>query len=316
MNPDGGAGVQAHQPVLYKEVLAALAPQPGGRYLDGTLGAGGHAWGILEASEPDGQLLGLDIDPVAIELAAERLAAFGGRAHIRQGSYAQMAVHLAALGWDAVDGILLDLGASSMQFDRAERGFSFQQDGPLDMRFDPGAGRSAAELVNELPEAELAGLLYEYGEERQSRRIARAILAARPLRTTGELAAVIAKAASRAGKTSARIHPATRSFHALRIAVNGELDALVQALPQAVATLKGGGRLAVISFHSLEDRLVKQYFRQESRDCICPPGQPVCTCGHRASIRELGRKPLQAGEAELQANPRARSARLRVAQKL
>lgn len=290
-----------------------MAPQLGGRYVDGTLGAGGHAWGILDASAPDGELLGLDVDPAAIALAAERLAMFGGRVHIRHGSYAQLALHLASLGWDAVDGILLDLGASSMQFDRAERGFSFQQDGPLDMRFDPGAGHSAAELVNELPETELARLLFEYGEERQSRRAARAIVAARPLRSTSQLAAVIANAL---GGRRSGIHPATRSFQALRIAVNSELEALAEALPQAVAALKPGGRLAVISFHSLEDRQVKQYFRRESRDCICPPGQPVCTCGHRASIRQLGRKPVQPGEEEVAANPRARSARLRVAQKL
>jgi 16S rRNA (cytosine1402-N4)-methyltransferase len=315
MKADVGRGPQPgpHQPVLYNEVLEALAPQPGRRYIDGTLGAGGHARGLLAASSPDGELLGLDVDPTAIELASARVAEFGDRVQIRRGSYAQLAQHLAGLGWGGVDGILLDLGASSMQFDRAERGFSFQKEGPLDMRFDPLGGRSAAELVNELPEAELADILYEYGEERQARKVARAIAAARPLSTTGELAAVIAKAL---GGHRGGIDPATRSFQALRIAVNGELDNLAAALPQAVAALKVGGRLAVISFHSLEDRQVKQYFRRESRDCICPPGQPVCTCGHKASIKELTRRPLQPGDAEAQANPRARSARLRVAERL
>ncbi len=312
MNADG-RGQSAHLSVLYKETLEAIAPQPGGRYVDGTLGAGGHAWGLLEGSHPDGQLLGLDVDPAALALATQRLAPFGERAHIRQGSYADLAQHLAALGWGAVDGILLDLGASSMQFDQAERGFSFQKEGPLDMRFNPAAERSAADLVNTLPEGELADLLYEYGEERQSRRVAKAIVAARPLHTSTELAAVVAKALG--GKRTG-VHPATRSFQALRIAVNAELDAVAQVLPQAVAALKPGGRLAVISFHSLEDRLVKQYFRQESRECICPPGQPVCTCGHTASLRELTRKPLQPGEQEIEANPRSRSARLRVVVRL
>lgn len=312
MNADG-RGQPAHLSVLYKETLEAIAPQPGGRYVDGTLGAGGHAWGLLEGSHPDGQLLGLDVDPTALALATQRLALFGERAHIRQGSYADLAQHLAVLGWGAVDGILLDLGASSMQFDQAERGFSFQKEGPLDMRFNPAAGRSAADLVNTLPEGELADLLYEYGEERQSRRVAKAIVAARPLHTSTELAAVVAKAL---GGKRMGVHPATRSFQALRIAVNSELDAVAQVLPQAVAALEPGGRLAVISFHSLEDRLVKQYFRQESRDCICPPGQPVCTCGHTASLRELTRKPVQPGEQEIQANPRSRSARLRVVVRL
>ncbi|MCL4258048.1 MAG: 16S rRNA (cytosine(1402)-N(4))-methyltransferase RsmH [Anaerolineales bacterium] len=312
MNVDG-SGQPAHLSVLYKETLEALAPHPGGLYVDGTLGAGGHAWGLLEGSHPGGQLLGLDVDPAALALAAQRLAPFGERAHIRPGSYADLAQHLAVLGWPAVDGILLDLGASSMQFDQAERGFSFQKEGPLDMRFNPAAGRSAADLVNNLPEGELADLLYEYGEERQSRRVARAIVAARPLHTSTELAAVIAKAIG--GKRTG-IHPATRSFQALRIAVNSELDAVAGVLPQALAALKQGGRLAIISFHSLEDRLVKQYFRQESRDCICPPGQPVCTCGHTASLRELTRKPVQPSEQEIQANPRARSARLRAVEKL
>ncbi len=315
MNPDasGNVSARAHQAVLYQETIDALAPRTGGRYLDGTVGAGGHAWGLLKTSAPDGDLLGLDVDPAALELAAQRLAEFGERATLRRGSYGQMAELLAAVGWKQVDGILLDLGASSMQFDRPERGFSFQQEGPLDMRFDPNGGTTAANLVNELPEEELADIIFRYGEERKSRRIAQAIANVRPLHTTGELAAVIAKAL---GGKRGGIHPATRSFQALRIAVNGELDTLESALPQAVAALIAGGRLAVIAFHSLEDRIVKQYFRRESQDCICPPEQPVCTCGHKASIKEVTRRPIVARDPEVKANPRARSARLRVAEKL
>ncbi len=315
MNPDarGNVSARAHQAVLYQETIDALAPRTGGRYLDGTVGAGGHAWGILQASAPDGHLLGLDVDPAALVLAAQRLAEFGERATVRRGSYGQMAEHLATAGWKNVDGILIDLGASSMQFDRPDRGFSFQQEGPLDMRFDPNGSTTAADLVNELPEEELADLIFRYGEERQARRIAKAIRRARPLQTTSDLAAVVAKAL---GGKRGGIHPATRSFQALRIAVNSELDTLEAALPQAVAALKAGGRLAVIAFHSLEDRIVKQTFRRESQECICPPQQPVCTCGHKASIKEITRRPIVAGDDEVKANPRARSARLRVAEKL
>ena len=210
-------------------------------------------------------------------------------------------------------GVLLDLGASSIQFDRAERGFSFQQEGPLDMRFDPTGLLTADQIVNQWPQEELADILFQYGEERHSRRIARAIVNARPLENTAQLAAVIAKAL---GGRRGGIHPATRSFQALRIVVNGELQALEEALPQMVAVLQPQGRLAIIAFHSLEDRAVKQFLRRESQDCICPPGQPTCTCGHTASLNEITRKPIRPGEREVAANPRARSARLRVAEKL
>jgi 16S rRNA (cytosine1402-N4)-methyltransferase len=303
----------AHQPVLYQEVLEALLPKSGGQYVDGTVGLGGHAHGVLSAIAPEGELLGLDVDPRACEFAAKRLAEFGNRSILRQGSYGQLSQHLAAVGWEAVDGVLLDLGASSMQFDSAERGFSFQQEGPLDMRFDPNSPMTADELVNQWPEADLADIIFRYGEEPKSRRIARAITKSRPLRSTVQLAEVIAKAA---GGRRGGIHPATRSFQALRIAVNRELETLEAALPQTVAALKPGGRLAVISFHSLEDRKVKLFFRQESRDCICPPGQLVCTCGHEASISEIARKPIRPTPGEVETNPRARSARLRVAEKL
>jgi 16S rRNA (cytosine1402-N4)-methyltransferase len=300
-----------HLPVLYKDIIHALTPRAGGRYVDGTLGAGGHAAGILEASAPDGELLGLDRDPQALAIARQRLAGFGGRAHIVHASYLEMAENAQRLGWDKVDGIVLDLGVSSMQVDSAERGFSFLQDGPLDMRFDPTLGSSAADLVNSLGESDLADLLFRYGEERLARKIARAIVQNRPLTTTRQLADLVLKTI---GKRE-RIHPATRTFQGLRIAVNGELDAVESVLPVAVEMLKAGGRLAVISFHSLEDRIVKTFFRRESRDCLCPPRQPICTCGHRASIVEINRKPIEAGEAEIQENSRARSAKLRIVEK-
>lgn len=284
--------------------------------MDGTLGAAGHAYGILQASSPDGRLLGLDLDPQALSLAAEKLAPFGDRAILRQGSYAGLLEQLRMLGWQAVDGVLLDLGVSSMQVDTAERGFSFLKEAPLDMRFGPGVPQTAADLVNYLAEAELADLIYRYGEERRAYQVARAIVRARPLQTTTELAQVVTRAVTAGKPTRSGIHPATRTFQALRIAVNGELEALESVLPQAVRVLHPGGRLAVISFHSLEDRMVKQFMRHEATDCICPPRQPVCTCGHKATLREIYRQPLYPQESEVAENPRARSARLRVAEKL
>ena len=301
-----------HQPVLYHEIIHALQPKSTGRYVDGTLGAGGHARGVLENSAPDGLLLGLDVDPQALALARKTLAPYGQRAHLMQASYHNLSDHLREQGWDLVDGILLDLGLSSMQLDTPERGFSFQHDAPLDMRFNPLASTSAADLVNSLPQDELADLIYRNGEERASRRIAQAIVRARPLQTTRQLAAVIEAVLPRKG----HIHPATQTFQALRIAVNEELDRVEIVLPQAVAALRSGGRLAIISFHSLEDRIVKEYFRRESRDCLCPPRQPICTCEHKATLKEISRKPITPGEAEIQANPRARSAKLRIAEKL
>jgi 16S rRNA (cytosine1402-N4)-methyltransferase len=303
----------SHQPVLYNEIIHVLQPRRAGHYVDGTLGAGGHAWGILKASEPEGCLLGLDVDPEALHLARERLAPFGKRAFIVQASYTTLRAQLDGLGWEMVDGILLDLGLSSMQIDASERGFSFQQEGSLDMRFDPRNPVRAADLVNDLIEAELADLLFKYGEERHSRQVARAIVLARPIYTTHHLAEVV-RSATGSGKPG--MHPATRTFQALRIAVNQELDALAKVLPEAIISLVPGGRLAVIAFHSLEDRIVKRYFRRESTDCLCPPRQPVCTCGHTATIREITRRPMRPTEDEIRQNPRARSARLRVAEKL
>jgi 16S rRNA (cytosine1402-N4)-methyltransferase len=311
----------AHVPVLYQSVLAALAPRPGGRTIDGTVGAGGHAAGLLEASGPDGRLLGLDRDPQALAVARARLAPYGGRVTLVHGTYLDIPAAARAHGFEGADAVLLDLGLSSLQLADPARGFTFQAEGPLDMRFDPTADiATAADIVNNWPVEALADLLYRYGEERQSRAIARAIAAARPLRTTGELARVVAAAAggrrARRAGGAGRVHPATRTFQALRIAVNDELGAVAAVLPLALDVLAPGGRLAVITFHSLEDRIVKTFLRRESRDCLCPPEQPVCICGHRATVRDLSRKPLTAGEAEIAANPRSRSAKLRVAQKL
>jgi 16S rRNA (cytosine1402-N4)-methyltransferase len=281
--------------------------------VDATVGAGGHAWGILDASAPDGLLLGLDLDPQALEIASRRLSAFESRVTLRQASYTTLQHQLVDLGWETVNGIVIDLGVSSMQIDQPERGFSFLANGPLDMRFSPDQPTSAADLVNSLPESELADLIYRYGEEKLSRRIARAILLARPLQTTAQLADLIVQAT---GGRRGRIHPATRTFQALRIAVNQELQSIEEFLPQAVQALAPGGRLAVISFHSLEDRIVKQFFRRESRDCICPPEQPVCICGHKASLLEVTRHPIEASPEESSNNPRARSAKLRIVEKL
>lgn len=310
----GGMGVQPpHQSVLYKEILNALKPVSPNCYLDGTLGAGGHAYGILELCCPSGQLLGLDVDPQALEIARVRLSGFGERAILKKGSYHQASAFLAELGWDGLDGIVLDLGVSSMQIDQPDRGFSFQKEGRLDMRFDQSNGRSAADLVNTSDEKTLADLIYQFGEERFSRRIAAAIVKARPVERTDELAAIIRKAV---GRWDQKIDPATRTFQALRITVNEELTRLEQALPNLIALLNPGAVLAVIAFHSLEDKLVKTIFRRESKDCICPAEQPLCTCQHRASIKVLTTKPIRPNEMEVDGNPRARSARLRLAQKL
>ena len=302
-----------HRSVLYKEIIHALQPESGRRYVDGTLGAGGHARGIMEACAPDGQLLGLDVDPQALAIARRILAPYEHRIHLAQASYTSLSVQLAQLGWDLVDGIVLDLGASSMQFDTPERGFSFMQDAPLDMRFGPHVSQSAADIVNSYSERELADLIYEYGEERDSRKIARAIVKARPLHSTRELAAVIESVSPRRGD---RMHPATRTFQALRIAVNEELTSIENVLPQAVAALRPGGRLAVISFHSLEDRIVKDFFREQSRDLVNPPYERIYEQERSAVIKEVTRKPIVPSDDEIQNNPRARSAKLRIAEKL
>lgn len=307
-----------HKSVLLKETIEALQPKAGGIYIDGTIGAGGHAEAILKASAPDGRLFGFDCDANALAIAKQRLALFGERVCLFQANFDQLTVVAKTDQIPRADGILFDLGVSSMQLDRPERGFSFQADAPLDMRMDESLRQTAADLINNLPQDELANLIYQYGQERQSRRIAKAIVAARPIWRTQTLAEIVSKAVSSGGgparrkKSRPKIHPATRTFQALRIAVNDELGSLERALPQAIQLLKLKGRLAVISFHSLEDRIVKQYFKQEAQDCLCPPEQVLCSCGHKATVRILTRRPITPDPNEIDANPRARSAKLRV----
>lgn len=303
-----------HIPVLVGSVIEGLSVHPGGDYLDATVGGGGHAVAILRASAPGGRLLGLDRDPEAVQRTTDRLRTFQERARVVQASYIELLTVAEREGFLPLDGVLFDLGFSSWQIDDPVRGFAFSQEGPLDMRFNPrGQEPTAADLVNQLPEQELVELLFRYGEEPRSRQIARAIVSARPLTTTSELADVVSGAV---GGRSGPVHPATLTFQALRIAVNRELEALSSALPDAVVALKPGGRLAVISFHSLEDRIVKRFMRRESRDCICPPELPVCQCDHRRTLRVLTHKPVVPTAQELTRNPRSRSAKLRVAEKL
>ena len=313
------AGVEPsfHQPVLLPEVLGRLAVRPDGRYVDATVGDGGHALSLLRASAPGGSVLGIDLDPRSLARAAERLAPFGDRFTPVPGSYADM-VSLARSLWGPAartDGILLDLGISSRQVDEPGFGFSFQRDEPLDMRFNPEAGGpTAADLINTWPEGELARILYQYGEEPRSRAIARSLARRRPLTTTGQLADLVASVTGRRGRS--RTHPATRTFQALRIAVNDELTTLAAGLAAAVDLLAPEGRLAVISYHSLEDRLVKNTLAQKAARCLCPPGLPVCVCGQRPTLSLVNRRVVRPGPEEVAANPRSRSARLRVARRL
>jgi 16S rRNA (cytosine1402-N4)-methyltransferase len=307
-----------HVPALFLETLAGLNLAPGADVIDGTLGGGGHALGILKATAPSGRLLGLDLDPAAISRVGALLGPEAVRATLAQASFRNVSAVAVSLGFARVQGILVDLGLSSFQLADAVRGFAFQTSGPLDMRFDPAARLTAEEIVNSWTLDALADVIFRYGEEPRSRRIARAIVNARPVHTTAELADIVSRSLN-AGR-SWRTHPATRVFQALRIAVNDELGALEAALPQMVALLTPGGRLAVISFHSLEDRIVKQFLARESRDCLCPddprfPPQP-CTCGHRATLRTVTTKPIMPGDAETASNPRSRSARLRIAERL
>jgi 16S rRNA (cytosine1402-N4)-methyltransferase len=302
-------GGPLHTPVLLDEVLEGLAVKPGGRYVDCTVGTGGHARGILDKSGPDGWLLGLDVDSTALEVSRRRLSPYGDRVVLLHGTFASLEALASAHGFIPAEGVLLDLGLSSLQLERAERGFSFQKDGPLDMRMDPSGEVTADYLVNELKEADLAHIIAHYGEEPKARAIARAIVRSRPIRTTRELADLVARNVGQRRK----LHPATRVFQALRMAVNDELDNLSDALPQIVDVLAEGGRMAIISFHSLEDRLVKSFMVQESKDCICPPEIPVCRCDHQRTVSIVTRKPIRPSPAEVRENPRARSARLRVA---
>jgi 16S rRNA (cytosine1402-N4)-methyltransferase len=302
-----------HVSVLPQETLAGLALRPGGRYIDGTVGGGGHSEAILNFA-PDIELLGLDADPAAIERAALRLASFGSRVKLVNANFIRIGEVARANGFDQVDGIVLDLGLSSDQLDDRERGFGFLAGGPLDMRFDPTRGETAADLVNQLDSDELADVIYRYGEDPASRRIARAVVAARPIRTAQQLADVIEQAVGHAPR--GRIHPATLTFQALRIAVNDELGALMSALPQAAGLLKPGGRLAVISFHSLEDRIVKEYFRAASRERAAQPDDRPDQIVRPATLKLITRKPIVPGDVEVAVNSRARSAKLRIAEKL
>ena len=308
----------SHVSVMPAEVLGLLAPHPGEVYLDGTLGGGGHARLILEASSPDGRLIGLDRDPAALASAGTYLLPFGTRVILRNSSFADAEQILEEIEQPLVNGILLDLGVSSHQLDTAQRGFSFRTDGPLDMRMNPTVGQTAADVVNTAEEDELIRIFREFGEERWARRIARAILKRRvekPFTTTGDLAALI-EAAVPASRDSQRIHPATRSFQALRIFVNDELGHLQRGLLKAIDLLQPGGRLVVISFHSLEDRIVKHTFQDAARGCICPPRLPVCCCGLKPKVELLTRKGIRPSEAEVAVNPRARSAILRGVRRL
>ncbi|MCB2178845.1 16S rRNA (cytosine(1402)-N(4))-methyltransferase RsmH [bacterium] len=313
MNATTGGERLPHQPVLYQQIIPVIQPQRGGKYVDGTVGAGGHAWGLLNASSPDGLLLGLDVDPQALQLAVERLAEFGSRATLVHASHITLRQQLDQLGWTQVNGILLDLGASSMQFDSPDRGFSFLHDGPLDMRFNPHNPLTAADIVNSWDERSLADVIFQYGEERLSRRVAKAICKARPFSSTRQLAEVVADVVG--NPPGSKLHPATRTFQALRIAVNQELDAIHKTLPQAVEALVPGGRLAVITFHSLEDRIVKNIFRDLSRE-LRDEQHPMAPVLRPPVVSLVQRKPFVPTEEEINQNPRARSAKLRVIEKL
>jgi 16S rRNA (cytosine1402-N4)-methyltransferase len=307
---------RAHEPVLVAEVLAQLAPREGGRYLDGTVGGGGHAAAILDATAPDGKLIGLDRDPAALAIAARDLARFGDRASLARANFAVLDEVAGEHGFAPLDGVLLDLGLSSIQLADDERGFSFRSRGPLDMRADPDLRDTAAVVVNTWAEKDLRRVFAEYGEEPEAARVAGAIVRRRvktPFEAADDLGRFVAGVKTRRPRG---IDPATRVFQALRIAVNDELANLDQALAAAVRVLRPGGRLVVISFHSLEDRIVKKFLARESRDCICPPHLPICVCGHRAGLRVLTRRPLRAASAEVDRNPRARSAALRAAERL
>ncbi len=302
----------SHTPVLLSETLRALAVQPGGRYIDCTLGGGGHAAAILDHSSPGGQLLGIDADPNAIEFAQERLQHYKDSTLLVNDNFVNL--HSICIKYDffPVHGILFDLGLSSYQLNGNGRGFSFQYDGPLDMRFNPKQKVTAADIVNTTSVERLAHLIKTYGEESYSHRIARRIVQERPIETTRQLARIIESAVSRRGK----IHPATKTFQALRIAVNHELEHLETALRQAIDLLGYDGRLVVISYHSLEDRIVKHFMQKESKSCICPPDVPTCMCHHTPRVRLINKKVITPTATELDINPRSRSAKLRAAERI
>jgi 16S rRNA (cytosine1402-N4)-methyltransferase len=309
---------EGHLPVLAEEVMSMLTPAPGSLQIDATVGGGGHTERILEATTPDGRLLGLDADGAAITRVRRRLERFGDRVVLRQANFRELGRVAPEEGFSQIDGVLFDLGLSSFQLADVERGFSFRANGPLDMRFDPSRGVAASELLATLDTAELTALFRKYGEEPFAPRIARAIVAARrdaPIETAAQLADLVQRVAPAPPRGRRRVHPATRVFQALRIAVNEELDALQAGLAATVELLRPGGRLVVLSYHSLEDRIVKRFIATERKGCTCPPELPVCVCGRDPRLRPLG-KPLTPTPAELAANPRSRSARLRAAERL
>ncbi|CAN5628999.1 16S rRNA (cytosine(1402)-N(4))-methyltransferase RsmH [soil metagenome] len=306
-------------PVMVEEVVLALSPVPGSFHIDATVGGGGHAHWILEASSPDGRLLGLDADQAAIARTADNLGHHGDRVVLRHANFEQLADVAAETGFSRADGVLFDLGLSSYQLADADRSFSFRAEGPLDMRFDTTRGESAREVLAQLDEGALASLFRTYGEEPRATRIARQIVTQRqqqPIETGVQLAALIERAAPGPIRGRRRIHPATRVFQALRIYVNRELETLPKGLEAAVDMLRPGGRLAVLSYHSLEDRIVKRFIAAERRGCICPPDAPLCICGRSPRLAPLGSQPLRPAEAEVARNPRARSAMLRSARRL
>lgn len=310
-----GAGVPAssHVPVMLEEAVQALAVQPGGRYIDCTLGGGGHALAILEHSSPGGQLLGIDADPRAIKVARDTLRNYRESVLLVTDNFANLQAICLRHDFFPVHGVLFDLGLSSLQLDSDARGFSFQYDAPLDMRFSPELKLTAADIVNTYPEAELSHLIRKYGEEIYSRQIARRIVKERPIRTTLQLAQLIERTV---GGRKSRIHPATKTFQALRIAVNQELEKLETALKQSIELLGFEGRLVVISYHSLEDRVVKQFMQREAKGCLCPPNTPVCVCGHQPRLRLVNKHVIIPSLEEAQRNPRSRSARLRAAERI
>jgi 16S rRNA (cytosine1402-N4)-methyltransferase len=309
-----------HLPVLAEEVMSTLAPAPGSLQIDTTVGGGGHTERILGATDPDGRLLGLDADGAAIARVDARLRPrFGDRLVLRRANFRELATVAPAEGFGQVDGLLFDLGLSSFQLADTERGFGFRAGGPLDMRFDVSRGTSAAELLATLSQPELTALFRRYGEEPYAPRIARAIVEARrasPIETAEELAGLVERVAPRTPPGRRRVHPATRIFQALRIAANEELDALQEGLAAALDLLRPGGRLVVLSYHSLEDRIVKRFFQAERRGCVCPPEVPICVCGRNPRLRLVTRPSVTPTSEEIAANPRSRSARLRAAERL
>ena len=304
-----------HKPVMVQEVLDGLRVEPENRYIDCTLGEGGHTLAILSAVSPSPKVLGIDLDAEALKTARERLAEYSEWVILVQGSYADIDEIARDNGFVSSNGVLFDLGISSLQIDTGERGFSIQQEAPLDMRFGPSQTRTAYDVVNGLSEYDLASIIYRFGEEPKSRQIARAIVRNRPIQTTTQLADLVSKISRRSSGRS-RIHPATKTFQAIRMAVNGELENIERGLERAITVLDVEGRMVVISYHSIEDRLVKNILRREASACICPPETPECVCGHSPTIELVNRRVIKPSPEEVRSNPRSRSARIRIAERV